>query len=299
MCNDYEQHVRWAEYCKMKQDLELGIPTQQTDLDLPQADDLKITDRGPVMRAVGDVVELTVMNFRLPPSGRGGLCSISGLKGGISRTAIVASSPRAHFSSLCGHLSMMRWEGSRMRVVRVRTEVGDRFELIDEHGVVDRHAASFARGVVGRGCSPHTVAAYLYDLRRFYRFLAERGLTFPPFKLAHRVDLLAWLGSIESKRVRLTAFPAAVRTTLSPTSINRSMAAISSFFDHLVLAGEPGIDANPLATSQELARGGVARRRAALSRSARRVMLRNGPRYRPMSATASLRWRTRARPLSC
>ncbi|WP_204279911.1 hypothetical protein, partial [Serratia marcescens] len=69
----------------------------------------------------------------------------------------------------------------------------------------------------------------------------ERGLTFPPFKLAHRVDLLAWLGSIESKRVRLTAFPAAVRTTLSPTSINRSMAAISSFFDHLVLAGEPGI----------------------------------------------------------
>ena len=32
----------------MMQDLALGIPTQQTDLDLPQADDLKITDRGPV-----------------------------------------------------------------------------------------------------------------------------------------------------------------------------------------------------------------------------------------------------------
>jgi len=59
-----------------------------------------------------------------------------------------------------------------------------------------------------------------------------------------------------------------VRTTLSPSSINRTVAAISSFFDHLVLAGEPGIDTNPLATQQELARGGVARRR---SRGARRL----------------------------
>lgn len=72
MCNDYEQHVRWAEYCKMMQDLELGIPAQQTELDLPQADDIKINDRGPVMRTAGAVVELALMNFSLPPSGRGG-----------------------------------------------------------------------------------------------------------------------------------------------------------------------------------------------------------------------------------
>ncbi|MBN8966467.1 MAG: SOS response-associated peptidase family protein [Rhizobiales bacterium] len=72
MCNDYEQHVRWAEYCKMMQDLELGIPTQQNELDLPQADDIKINDRSPVMRAAGNVVELVSMNFSFPPSGRGG-----------------------------------------------------------------------------------------------------------------------------------------------------------------------------------------------------------------------------------
>ncbi|MER8467278.1 tyrosine-type recombinase/integrase [Mesorhizobium sp. M1396] len=155
-----------------------------------------------------------------------------------------------------------------MRVVRKRTEAGDRFELIDEHGVVDEHAASFVRGLLGRGCSPHTVGGYLYDLRRFYRFLAESSLTLSSFKVTHSVDLLAWLGNVQSNRVRLTAFPAAVRTTLSPTSINRSMAAVSSFFDHLVLAGEPGIDSNSLATPQELARGGVARRR---SRGARRL----------------------------
>ncbi|MBN8956155.1 MAG: SOS response-associated peptidase [Rhizobiales bacterium] len=72
MCNDYEQHVRWAEYCKMMQDLALDIPTQQTELDLPQADDIKINDRGPVMRAAGNHVELVPMNFSFPPSGRGG-----------------------------------------------------------------------------------------------------------------------------------------------------------------------------------------------------------------------------------
>jgi hypothetical protein len=36
MCNDYEQHIRWAEYCRMMQALELGVPTQQSESDLPQ-----------------------------------------------------------------------------------------------------------------------------------------------------------------------------------------------------------------------------------------------------------------------
>lgn len=56
----------------MMQDLALGIPTQQTELDLPEADDIKINDRGPVMRAAGNHVELASMNFSVPPSGRGG-----------------------------------------------------------------------------------------------------------------------------------------------------------------------------------------------------------------------------------
>lgn len=58
----------------MMQALELGIPTQQTELDLPIADDIKINGRGPVMRASGNGIELVPMNFSFPPSGpRGGL----------------------------------------------------------------------------------------------------------------------------------------------------------------------------------------------------------------------------------
>jgi putative SOS response-associated peptidase YedK len=51
---------------------ELGVPTDQNETDLPQADDIKINDTGPVMRAAGNVIELVPMNFSFPPSGRGG-----------------------------------------------------------------------------------------------------------------------------------------------------------------------------------------------------------------------------------
>jgi putative SOS response-associated peptidase YedK len=68
MCNAYEQHVKWVEYVKMMQALELNIPTQQTDLDLRQADDIRINDMGPVMRATANdnEIELEPMNFGLP-----------------------------------------------------------------------------------------------------------------------------------------------------------------------------------------------------------------------------------------
>jgi len=67
MCNDYEQHVRWAEYYKMMQALELTIPSRQSELDLPQADDIRINDTGPVMRSTGDEIELVPMTFSFPP----------------------------------------------------------------------------------------------------------------------------------------------------------------------------------------------------------------------------------------
>ena len=72
MCNDYEQHVRYAEYRKAMQALELGMPGHQNEADLPQADDIRVGDPGPVMRASGNGVELVQMTFGFPPRGRGG-----------------------------------------------------------------------------------------------------------------------------------------------------------------------------------------------------------------------------------
>ena len=54
MCNDYEQHIAWAEYCRMMQSLALDIPSHQTELDLPMACDIPINDPAPIMRAAGE-----------------------------------------------------------------------------------------------------------------------------------------------------------------------------------------------------------------------------------------------------
>lgn len=72
MCNDYEQHIRYAEYCKIMQDVGLGIPEHQSEANLPQADDIRIGDQGTILWASGNVVELTQMTFGFPPKGRGG-----------------------------------------------------------------------------------------------------------------------------------------------------------------------------------------------------------------------------------
>jgi hypothetical protein len=40
----HEQHIRYAEYRKMMEDLALDIPSHQDEADLPQADDIKIGD---------------------------------------------------------------------------------------------------------------------------------------------------------------------------------------------------------------------------------------------------------------
>jgi putative SOS response-associated peptidase YedK len=58
----HEQHIRYAEYRKMMEDLALDIPSNQDEADLPQADDIKI----------GDGVELIQLRFGFPPKGRGG-----------------------------------------------------------------------------------------------------------------------------------------------------------------------------------------------------------------------------------
>ncbi len=64
MCNDYEQHIAWAEYQAMMDSLALPTAPHQSPADLPRADDIKINDIGPVIRKSDDALHLSPM--RLP-----------------------------------------------------------------------------------------------------------------------------------------------------------------------------------------------------------------------------------------
>ncbi|MEO6394673.1 MAG: SOS response-associated peptidase [Devosia sp.] len=71
MCNDYEQHVAHADYLRAIHTAELTAPSSETAADLPQADDIKIGDLGPVLVALGNGVALRAMKFGWPPPRKG------------------------------------------------------------------------------------------------------------------------------------------------------------------------------------------------------------------------------------
>jgi putative SOS response-associated peptidase YedK len=67
MCNDYEQHIRYAEYRQALGEVELAAAEHQGEADLAQADDIRIGDLGPVMRLEGGEIMLSSMRFGFPP----------------------------------------------------------------------------------------------------------------------------------------------------------------------------------------------------------------------------------------
>jgi putative SOS response-associated peptidase YedK len=68
MCNDYEQQVAYADYLKAVREAELEAQASESEADLPRADDIKVGDLGPVVRAKGNGIELIMMTFGWPPA---------------------------------------------------------------------------------------------------------------------------------------------------------------------------------------------------------------------------------------
>ncbi|MEV7856254.1 tyrosine-type recombinase/integrase [Streptomyces sp. NPDC088183] len=100
------------------------------------------------------------------------------------------------------------------------------------------------RFLAARECSPNTLVSYAYDLRHLWRFFGERGLTWDAFAPPHAIPLLEYLRSVPSRRPRqrmtLTAVTAAAdgpATKLAATTVNRILAAVSSFYEYAILAG--------------------------------------------------------------
>jgi putative SOS response-associated peptidase YedK len=66
MCNDYEQHAEWDQYCRAMAEAQLGMPADVRPDQLPQVDDVRVKDIAPVMVASGNTVGLVPMTWGFP-----------------------------------------------------------------------------------------------------------------------------------------------------------------------------------------------------------------------------------------
>jgi putative SOS response-associated peptidase YedK len=73
MCNDFERHIEWTAYCEAMARAHLGLPANAGPTQLPAADDVRVGEVTPIMRAHGNVVELTPMKWGFPPARAGGV----------------------------------------------------------------------------------------------------------------------------------------------------------------------------------------------------------------------------------
>jgi site-specific recombinase XerD len=131
-----------------------------------------------------------------------------------------------------------------VRVRQWRGEGGSqRVDLLDGGGEPVEVVSGFLRFLVARDCSPNTVVCYAYDLRHLWRFFDRDGLSSAEFAPRHSIALLEYLRSVPSRRPRQRMTLTVVvdadgpATTLAATTVNRILAAVSSFYEYVIMAG--------------------------------------------------------------
>jgi integrase len=127
------------------------------------------------------------------------------------------------------------------------------YTIVDDNEQPIEVVSSFMRHLHARGFSPNTLAAYAYDLLHFLSFLQQHHLTYLEFTPFHALDLLAYLRALPSRKpaqrlslVLSTSDEEGSATHLAATSINRILAAVSSFYEYLILSGQLTAGENPL-----------------------------------------------------
>lgn len=134
-------------------------------------------------------------------------------------------------------------------VVVGRSEVAgggrDPVEILDDAGATVAVAGDFLAHLGARGCSPNTVLAYSSDLGHFWRFLGSARLDWKELTPERAIDLLIHLRATPARRRGQPRSPVlathegvpAGMPGLSAATVNRALAAVSSFYDWAILAG--------------------------------------------------------------
>ncbi|MGH3871974.1 MAG: tyrosine-type recombinase/integrase [Pseudonocardiaceae bacterium] len=118
-------------------------------------------------------------------------------------------------------------------------------ELLGDDGEPVEIVAGFLRSLGARDYSPNTLLSYAYDLRHLWCFFVREGLSWEEFAPPHALALLEYLRLVPSRkpRQRMTLTVAMVDadgpgTRLAATTVNRVLAAVSSFYEYVIMAGQ-------------------------------------------------------------
>ena len=164
-----------------------------------------------------------------------------------------------------------------MRVNRLR-DAGGRLsvELVDDDGHAAEVVTGFLRNLAARACSPNTVLAYAYDLAHFWRYLAAHDEGWQEFAPTKSIALLEYLRGLPCRGPAQRLGVALVSRDggppnlhLSPATINRILATVSSFYGYLIVAGQFGRH-NPILVRPDPALARVAERHVPFIGSASR-----------------------------
>ena len=118
-------------------------------------------------------------------------------------------------------------------------------ELLDARGESVPVVSAFLHYLAARDCSPNTLVAYAHDLQHFWRFLDRRALSWDEFRPPHALELLEYLRTVTHRRslprvglTLLTVIDGKPAACLAASTINRILAAVSSFYEFAILSGK-------------------------------------------------------------
>lgn len=143
-----------------------------------------------------------------------------------------------------------------MRVHRIQCEGNQTvsFELLDDTDQPIEIVSGFMRHLRARDYSPNTLSAYAHDLLHFMTFLKQQQLTYQDFTPPHALLFLGYLTAMSHQKsvqrlglvLSATTNDGSSTTRLSPATINRIFAAVSSFYEYLILSGQFTQRENPI-----------------------------------------------------
>jgi hypothetical protein len=98
----------------------------------------------------------------------------------------------------------------------------ERLVLLDKDYNIVEEVLLFSNYLYATGCSANTIESYLYDLKLFYQFLNEAQLIFKDIRPSHISKYIGFLLERVGRQ----------KESLEPTTINRKLAAVSSFYHY-------------------------------------------------------------------